>query len=156
MSTGNTQRPLSGERMVVTYLLAGSETEAVARAKDICIEQTVEFPEDLVPDGFIRDEIVGRIESLAAAGPGRWRAEISYAIESTGLELLQLLNVTFGNISMKPGVRVERLALPEALLKAFRGPRFGRAGLRRLLGITSRPLICTAIKPMGLSAAQLG
>jgi ribulose-bisphosphate carboxylase large chain len=50
---------------------------------------------------------------------------------------------------------VEHLDLPESLLKQFKGPRFGRSGLRSLLKIPKRPLLCTAIKPMGLSASEL-
>ena len=42
----------------------------------------------------------------------------------------QLLNVIFGNSSIQPGLRVEDVSLPEALLGRFAGPRFGTAGLR--------------------------
>jgi len=142
-------------RLSVTYLLSGDEAEARARAQDICLEQTVEFPEDLLPAGFIRDEVVGRVESLRPAGPGRHLAEISFPVDATARELLQLANVVFGNVSIKPGIRVERLALPEELLAAFRGPRFGRTGLRSRAGVPRRPLVCTALKPMGLSAGEL-
>jgi ribulose-bisphosphate carboxylase large chain len=51
---------------------------------------------------------------------------------------------------------LERFDLPASLLARFRGPRFGRAGLRSRLDVHDRPLLCTAIKPMGLSAAELG
>jgi ribulose-bisphosphate carboxylase large chain len=146
------------ERLRVSYLLSGDEDEAAARARarDICFEQTVEFPDDLVPAGFIRDEVIGRIESLTPAGAGRWSVTISYPVDATARELLQLLNVVFGNISIKPGIHVERMSLPPELLASFPGPRFGRAGLRSLVGVRHRPLICTALKPMGLSAAELG
>ncbi len=63
--------------------------------------------------------------------------------------------MVFGNISIKPGIKVERLLLPEDMLKNFIGPRFGREGLRRRLRISNRPLICTALKPMELSASEL-
>jgi len=146
---------LGAERLVVTYLLAGAGTDPQARAREICFEQTVEFPEDLVPAGFIRDEVIGRVESVMEAGPGCFRAEISFPVESTARELLQLMNVVFGNISIKPGIRVERMSLPGALLRSFRGPRFGREGLRSRTKVSRRPLLCTALKPMGLAAAQL-
>lgn len=146
---------LSGERFAVLYRILGSQDEARARALDICVEQTVEFPLDLVPGGAIRDEILGRVESFEAAGEGAWRARISFAVEVAGGELTQLLNVIFGNISLKPGLRVERLDLTDGLCARFRGPRFGRAGLRRHLGIPARPIVCSALKPMGLSADDL-
>jgi ribulose-bisphosphate carboxylase large chain len=146
---------LSGERFQVIYHLAGNEAEAARKAQDICLEQTVELPADLVPDGAIRDGVVGRIESLRAVETDRFEAVISYAVETAGCELPQLLNVIFGNISIKPGIRVERLDLPVSLLSVFKGPRFGRSGIRSLLGVAQRPLLCTALKPMGLSAREL-
>ncbi len=146
---------LGGERFAVTYLLAGDEAEARAKAEDICLEQTVEFPADLVPEGPIRDGIVGKVELLEPSGPGLYRSRISFAAEVSGPDLVQLLNVVYGNISIKPGIKVERMTLPESILRRFRGPRFGRSGLRALLGQDSRPLLCTALKPMGLSPAEL-
>ncbi|MCY2932001.1 MAG: RuBisCO large subunit C-terminal-like domain-containing protein [Planctomycetota bacterium] len=148
------QPSLSGERFVVEYRLAGQASDAPAKARDICLEQTVEFPEELVPPGAIRDQIIGRVESLEPAGPAQV-ARISYAVETAGGELCQLLNVIFGNTSIKPGVRVERLELPPSLLAAFRGPRFGCEGLRSRAGAAGRPLLCSALKPMGLTAADL-
>jgi ribulose-bisphosphate carboxylase large chain len=145
----------SGERFQVVYQLVGDEAEARRKALDICLEQTVELPDDLVPDGPIRDSIVGRVETLRAIAADRCEAVISYAVESAGAELTQLLNVIFGNISIKPGIRVERLELPESLLDRFQGPRFGRQGVRDLLGVPARPLLCTALKPQGLPARQL-
>lgn len=146
---------LSGERFQVRYRLTDDEREARARAEDICIEQTIEFPAALVAGGDIRDRIFGRIEALEPAGPDAHIATISYAVETSGFELPQLLNVVFGNTSIKPGVRVEHLALSPRLLVAFRGPRFGAAGIRRLVGAPKRPLLATALKPMGLPAATL-
>jgi ribulose-bisphosphate carboxylase large chain len=75
---------------------------------------------------------------------------ISYATETTGGELPQLLNVLFGNCSLLPGVRLVAVDLPPGLLGRFRGPRFGVDGLRRLLGIGRRPILASALKPMGL------
>ncbi|HSH77625.1 MAG TPA: RuBisCO large subunit C-terminal-like domain-containing protein [Herpetosiphonaceae bacterium] len=146
---------LSGERFAVVYRLAGDESNARAKAQEICLEQTVEFPIELLPAGDIREQIVGRIEDLRRVEQDVYVATISYAVETTGFELPQLINVIFGNSSIKPGIRVEHLELPAALLSSFRGPRFGRAGLRELLGVGRRPLLCTALKPMGLSADLL-
>lgn len=151
----NDEIALSGERFQVVYHLTGDEAEARRKAIDICLEQTVELPEDLVPDGPIRDSVVGRIESLRALSAERYAAVISYAVETAGGELTQLLNVIFGNISIKPGIRVEHLDLPPGLLAIFKGSRFGRQGIRDLLGVPDRPLLCTALKPQGLSARQL-
>jgi ribulose-bisphosphate carboxylase large chain len=146
---------MSGERFFVSYLLSGDSNEARRKAEDICLEQTVEFPADLVPEGEIRDHIVGRLEALHNIGEGLHRARISFAAETAAGNLVQLLNVVFGNISLKPGIKAELLELPAGMLRTFKGPRFGRAGLRSLLSVPERPLTCTALKPMGLSASDL-
>lgn len=151
----NPKLNLSGERFAVIYRIAGAtEEEARQKAFDVAVEQTVEFPYELTPPA-IQEAIVGRIEDAQPAGDGRWLFRISYAVESAGGELLQLLNVIFGNSSIKPGIRVESLELPDTILSLFPGPRFGVAGLREYLGVPTRPLLCTALKPQGLSADQL-
>lgn len=150
------QPQLSSERFSVVYKLSGDENEAYAKAQDICLEQTVEFPGELVPEGVIRDSIVGKIESFEKYSNSlHYRAVISYAIESSSSELTQLLNVVFGNSSIKPGIRVEKLELSDSILKNFKGPRFGRNGIRELLAVKERPLLFTALKPMGLSSEDL-
>ncbi len=146
---------LSDERFSIVYRLTGNADDAYAQARDICLEQTVEFPDELVPDGDIRDHIVGQIESLQPVDGTHFEAVVSYFVETSGFELTQLINVIFGNISIKPGIRVERLQLPASLLQAFKGPRFGREGVRALLEVPQRSLLCTALKPMGLPAKDL-
>jgi ribulose-bisphosphate carboxylase large chain len=149
------QLTLSGDRFTVTYTITSAQQDAENRVEGISREQTVEFPRDLVPDGPIRDEIIGRIESIETIDPSRCRATISYASEIVSAELPQFINVLFGNISIQPGIRIERFDLPETMLQQFRGPRFGQPGWREILNIHHRPLLCTALKPMGLSAESL-
>lgn len=140
----------SGERFRVVYRLAGTDDEARRLAREVAVEQTLEIPEELIPAGDVAEKVVGRIESVSDG-----LATISYPVETAGHELTQLLNVVFGNSSMKAGVRVERVDLPGSLLSTFRGPRFGREGLRKLVGAGQRPLFCSAIKPLGLPVAEL-
>jgi ribulose-bisphosphate carboxylase large chain len=147
--------PLSGERFEVLYRLQGSREEAEVLAMDTCIEQTVEFPKALLPKGDIPEQILGRIIDMQPCGDKQYEARISYPVEAAGGDLVQLMNVIFGNTSIKSGVRVEELFLSEGILGLFRGPRFGRQGLRELLDAPTRPLLCTAIKPMGLSPEKL-
>jgi S-methyl-5-thioribulose 1-phosphate isomerase len=146
---------LSGERFKVTYLLTGAEDEARALAEVIKIEQSVEFPAHLIPEGDIQDQLVGRVEAFKPAGEGGYYTTISFAVESAGQELTQLLNMMWGTGSLLSNVKVDRVKLPDAMLAAYRGPRFGTQGLRKILQVWDRPLLCTAIKPMGLSPADL-
>ncbi len=146
---------LGGERFTVRYALTGDPREARRKAEDICLEQTVEFPADLLPAGDIPQALVGRIERLEPVDDALFVADISYAVEVVDQELPQLLNVVFGNISLMPGIRVLRIDPSPGLLAARRGPRFGQQGLRELLGVPTRPLLMTALKPLGLAVEEL-
>lgn len=145
----------SGERLTAVYHLTGTEAGARAKANDICLEQTVELPDALVSAPPIREHVFGRVETLNRIAEDVWEARISFAVEIVGDELSQLVNVLFGNISIKPGIRLESFELPPSLMLHFRGTRFGRAGLRELFNAPTRPLLCTALKPMGLPPAEL-
>lgn len=147
--------PTCGDRIVARYGIDAPPDEAFAIARDLCVEQTVEFPADLLPPGDIPTNIVGHIECLRDLPDGATEAVVDYAVETVGAELSQLLNVLFGNSSLKPGIRLNSFELPDSLLASFLGPRFGRVGLRRLFDAPDRPLICSALKPMGLGPAAL-
>jgi ribulose-bisphosphate carboxylase large chain len=144
-----------GERFQVVYHIYGDQAIAFERAKDICFEQTVELGDELVPDGMIRDWIVGQIEKFSPVREGLFEAQISYAVETSAFELPQLLNVIFGNTSIKAGIRVEDLEFSEGILAKFSGPRFGIQGLRQIVGVPEKPLLCAALKPMGKSAREI-
>lgn len=146
---------LSNERFSVVYHISGNEHTAYSRAEEITFEQTVEFPSDLVPEGVILDRIVGKIELFKQIDDEHFEARISYAVEIAGDELPQLLNVIFGNTSIKPGIRVERLLPFKRIFSLFKGPRFGVNGIRDILHVKNRPVICTALKPQGLSPGDL-
>ena len=148
-------KDLSGQRFSVRYHLTGTETAAQATAASICREQTVEVPDEVIPLGPIREQIVGRLEAFHRVASGAFEATISFATETAGAEFTQLLNVIFGNISLQPGIRVARVDVPASGFSWLKGPRFGRKGIRTRLAVPDRPLLCTAVKPMGLSAKEL-
>src|SRR2546428_7035115 len=141
-------------RLRVTYHLACSSRLAAAKARDIAFEQTVELPADAMPPE-VALRVAGRVESLESLGRGRSRAVISFDPGAVCGDLPQLLNLLFGNISLKTGILIAGLEWPDELLTALRGPRLGIAGLRELTGARGRPLLCTALKPLGRSAPEL-
>ncbi|WP_420963602.1 RuBisCO large subunit C-terminal-like domain-containing protein [Brucella sp. IR073] len=145
-------------RFSVTYWIGSKdEAEARARAAEIAVEQTVEIPDDIVPEGYVRDEILGRVEDVTPA-PGQrggYFARISYSDDDIGDDFPQLLNVIFGNSSIRPDCRVESMILSEGILAICQGPRFGPEGLRKRAGIANGPLLMSAIKPVGLPVAAL-
>jgi ribulose-bisphosphate carboxylase large chain len=131
----NPEVQFSGERFLVWYTLSGyNEEDARMIAKFICVEDTIEYPHELVAPGDYHDLMVGQVELFDALENSKYQVKISYAVETTGFELPQFLNVVYGNITFIPGIRV---------------------GIRDLMGVYDRPIISTAIKPMGLSTTQL-
>ena len=124
-------------------------------AEDICIEQTAEAHRSLVDGERFREGVLGRVEEMRDLEDGRCEVEISYPAEVTSWQIPQLLHVLYGNVSLKRGIRLERVLFPPAFTEGFPGPRYGIGGLRRLAGVQGRPLLAAALKPMGLSPEEL-
>jgi ribulose-bisphosphate carboxylase large chain len=145
----------SNSRFTVEYHLHGSEPEVRAIAESLCFDQTVELPDALVEPGPIRDHVIGRVEHIQRLTEYLFTASVSFSCDLVGKDFAQLLGVVFGIASLRPGIRVARLDLPESFVRQWPGPRFGRYGLRHLLGILQRPLVCGVLKPVGLSPSIL-
>jgi ribulose-bisphosphate carboxylase large chain len=144
------------ERFRVIYrIFAGSAAEAIRRAHDIAIEQTVEIPADVVPEGFIADEIVGQVGRAEMGERGVFDVAISYSPDSVGSELSQLLNVIFGNSSIQQGIKAIGFEPGATIAERFAGPRFGIEGVRARANRPSGGLISPVIKPQGSSPDTL-
>ncbi len=137
---------MGADRIVVTYAATNASAEL---ADAIRVEQTIEFPVDVAPE-WIQREVVGRVEELTDD-----RIVVSYDPRTVNADLVQLLNLLWGNVSLFPGVRITDLDLPAEVTDWFRGPRFGVAGLRTMFDAPRRPLVTTALKPMGCSPDEL-
>jgi len=138
-------------QVFAVYRVGCSADEIQAVSRDIALEQTVEVPESLVRSSPLFEEIVGRVEQIQPVphAPEMFDVTIAYNAELVGDQLPQLLNLVYGNISMKRNIRLIDLQLPGELLSRFRGPNFGIEGIRTLLGVFGRPLLATALKPVG-------
>ena len=149
------RQQLSGDRFTVTYRFSEPrEAEALAKLKNLTVEQTVEFPADHIECEAIQRDIIGRIESFSPC-EGGYRGVVSYAEEIATEEFPQFLNVVFGNSSLLPGITVERIDPTERMLQWYGGAKLGVPGLRQRLGVYDRPLSFTALKPMGLPSDVL-
>ena len=144
------------ERLRVTYrLLLGEGESPQDKASDIAYEQTVELPPACVGEA-LTERVVGRVETVEPGSARGWTAVISYSPEWIGRDAAQLANLLFGNISLKQGITVADIEWPATLLDTFGGPAHGVAGLRSLTtAAANRPLLCAALKPVGLSADEL-
>jgi ribulose-bisphosphate carboxylase large chain len=142
------------ERLHVTYELTGPG-DPYQRAREIAVEQTAELPEDCFSADLDR-RVVGRLEDLERLDRHRHRVVVSYPAALAAGELPQLLIVLFGNLSMYGDLEIVDVTWPSVLRDALPGPAFGVAGLRELLpAAAGRPLLCTALKPVGLSVDEL-
>ena len=142
------------ERLFVTYELTGPQ-DPYQRARQIAVEQTAELPEDCFGPEIDR-RVVGRLEDLERLDRHRHRVVVSYPAALAAGELPQLLIVLFGNLSMYGDLAIVDVGWPEELLDDLPGPSLGIEGLRELLPATrDRPLLCSALKPVGLDVEAL-
>ncbi len=124
-------------------------------AASVAREETIECIDEAVPHAFILNELLGKVLSVSERGPSVYQAEIGYNREIVGDEIPQLLNVLYGNSSMHVGVKLVDIRIPEDTLKAFPGPRYGARGVREQTKRYTGPLLCTVLKPVGLTPKEL-
>ncbi len=141
---------LAGEQSSGTFVAVPGETESLkarfgARVETIESLETVNEP-----------SLPGH-----RGGEGKFhRAEIvvSWPFENFGFNLPALVSTVQGNLyelSQFSGLKLMDLELPASFKQAFRGPKFGIAGCRKLTGVENRPLIGTIVKPsIGLTPDQ--
>ncbi len=141
--------------LLATYLVDSPPEQIEGRAAAIALEQSVECPLEAIGDQRVLDEIVARVGGITQVAEQRYRVDVKIAVETTGGDPAQTMNMIFGNCSLWEHVRFIDFSLPAALLARFPGPRHGIAGIRSLLRAPERPLTCAAIKPQGLPVAEL-
>jgi ribulose-bisphosphate carboxylase large chain len=142
-------------RFTVTYHVRGIASEIEARARGIAVEQSVEMPLAGIDDPTVLSEIVGTVEGIDDIGGGVFSVRIGLATATVGHDAGQLLNMVFGNTSLHDDVVLKDIAIPEALVQAFGGPRHGIAELRFRLKLHGRALTGSALKPQGLPVDRL-
>jgi len=138
----------------VTYRITPREGERLdEKIENICIEQSVEIPKDIIP-AQIKNKYVGEVSHTNPIDENSYQVIIKWPRENVGSEVHQLINILFGNISLKSGIQIIDIEW-EALQYLLPGPAFGIDGIRRRFGIPDRPLSATAIKPLGSSVDEL-
>ncbi|NLE02840.1 MAG: hypothetical protein GX640_23480, partial [Fibrobacter sp.] len=150
-------QPQSNEpRFSVVYQITTGENQSIEEiTRDICIEQTVEIPFDCIPDEHISNGLIGVEESCQKIDTNTYEVTISYRYDITSFSIPQFLNIIFGNISLKTGIKVIDIQFTQALPPFLPGPAWGIEGIRKLTGVFERPLTCSALKPMGATVDTL-
>ena len=139
----------------VIYLVRASVADIESRAETLMLEQTVELPRAALRGRRTIEEVLGRVERVEPYGDEGFRVTISHPLATAGSDPAQLLNVLFGNSSLQPDVVLADVELPDDAYQWLPGPRAGIEGLRTLAGVSDRPLLATALKPMGLDPREL-
>jgi len=148
---------MTPERLSATYHLISTADAIEARALALAVEQSVEMPLAPIANPFVRDQIVGRVDSIRDLGDGsRFEVRLALSVASTGAEAGQLFNMLFGNSSIHDDVTLWDVELPPGLAAAFGGPRQGLAGWRRRFGTERRALAASALKPQGMTQRRVG
>jgi len=146
---------IAGEQSTGTFTAVPGETD---RLKDLH-GAVVEGIEELEP---LREP------TLPGAKPpsghdGLYRrglVRVSFPVHNFGPSIPNLMSAVAGNLyelRELSGLRLEDLELPPAFAAAYRGPKFGVAGTRKLVDVYDRPILGTIVKPsIGLSPEELG
>jgi ribulose-bisphosphate carboxylase large chain len=146
---------MSEDRISATYRLRVAAGEAAQRAAALALEQSLEMPAEAVTDRRVLQQVAARVERVEPQRDGSCIAVLSLSLESVGADAGQLMNMLFGNCSLQPDVELADVDVPDALARSLGGPNHGIDGLRRLAGVSGRPLTCTALKPIGSSTEHL-
>lgn len=144
---------MTAPRILASYRVQAACADIERVAEAIALEQSVEVPRAAVHDRFVAEQVVGCVEGIAEVAQGSYEVRIGLAAATVGSNPAQLLNMAFGNSSLKDNVELVGLELPQEVLAMLPGPRFGVAGWRRTG--QRAPLTCAALKPQGLSAERL-
>jgi 2,3-diketo-5-methylthiopentyl-1-phosphate enolase len=84
-----------------------------------------------------------------------WVIQIAYPSHNIGNQIPLLLATVYGECASSGDIKLIDLHLPEPFVAAFKGPKFGLDGIRRLVGATDRPLLITMMKPaLGLTPKE--
>lgn len=149
-----------GGYVIATYFLeTGAGSDILDKVSAIAVEQTtgtwIPVPEE-TPE--VRERHVAKVvgvyevpghefEVPADCQTRRFVFQLAYPAVNFGPQIPMLLSTVIGNISMSGRLKLLDLKFPQDFLASFKGPKFGVPGVRRLLGVESRPLLNNMIKP---------
>ncbi len=85
-----------------------------------------------------------------------WVIQVAYPEVNIGSQIPMLLTSVVGNISMGGNIKLLDIRFPQKFVAGFKGPKFGIAGVREILGIPKRPLLNNMIKPCTGYPLELG
>ena len=146
--------------IIIDYILTCPAEEAADQAEAVALEQSVELPRNAVKDSEVAGSSIPDILALIPLcelpnGLVRYRLRIAFSSLLVGRDIPQFFNLLFGNVSLKRGLLIEDMTLPEEILALFPGPGYGIEGIREASKVHSGALLCSVLKPVGISCDGL-
>jgi ribulose-bisphosphate carboxylase large chain len=141
---------LAGEQSSGTFIAVPGETEELKQRFAARVESITKLDSSTVP----------AIPGVKIGGGIYQRAmiEVSWSLENFGYNLPVLISTLQGNLyelTQFTGLKLMDIMLTPSFATAFKGPKFGIDGCRKLTTVYDRPLIGTIIKPsIGLTPEQ--
>jgi len=136
---------------VATYRIYDDKADFAKKAQSISVGLTVGSWTDL-PEArkAHMEKHLGKVADVkeAVSETGERYADISIAYPDINFsrDIPALLVTVFGKLSMDGRVKLMDLKFSDPFMGAFRGPKFGAAGVRSLLGVHDRPLLMSIFK----------
>jgi 2,3-diketo-5-methylthiopentyl-1-phosphate enolase len=150
----------SDEYVIATYMLiTGENKQGLQEAIEVAIDQSTgtwtPVPgETEEVKAKHRARVVGVYEMPKAENENEsvCVAQIAFPQINFGHSISMIFSTVLGNNSSMGFIKLLDRSFPEDYLRGFRGPKFGITGIRGLLDIPERPLLCSIFKPCtGLS-----
>ena len=141
------------------YLELPADADVLAKAASYAVGQTIgTWVEVPGVTAEMRERYLGRVVTVLEVPPvdlttqtgetSGYLVQIALPAANVGPSIPMILATTIGNdVSTSVQAKLVDLQLPDALAEALRGPRFGIAGVRELVGVHDRPLVLNMIKP---------
>lgn len=145
--------------LLAVYSLKAATTDSIALAEALVVEQTTgtwtAIPEETRD---VKERSAGRVlgvyeipdherELPGDAGERQMVFVVAYPTGNIAGQFPELITTLYGNVSMIGKLKLLDVMMPPAFLKYFQGPKFGIEGIRRLLKIEKRPVLCGMYKP---------
>jgi 2,3-diketo-5-methylthiopentyl-1-phosphate enolase len=147
---------LSTSYCTATYRCFDEKADFTKKALGIAIGLTVGSWTDLPEAKKVQMERhLGKVISVDVHDPIGTNAtaadryadiRIAYPDVNFSRDIPALLVTVFGKLSMDGRIKLIDLSFSEDFLSAFNGPKFGLAGVRKLLGVPERPLLMSIFK----------
>jgi len=145
--------------LLALYSLVAETNDTIELAQALVTEQTTgtwtAIPEETTE---VKERSMGRVlgvyeipdyerELPADVGERTLVFLVGFPIGNINGQFPELLTTLYGNVSMIGKLKLLDAFLPPKLISAFKGPKFGVEGIRRVLEVKDRPLLCGMYKP---------